>query len=350
MRDREPTIVDVALRAGVSKAVVSRVVNDKPGVAPETRRRILAAATDLGWTPRAHAKALSMRRTFAIGLVLQRDPRVLASDSFFPAFIAGAERALSRADYALILKVVPQETVLRQTYSALAAGRVDGVLLLDLLVDDERPALTRELRLPAVRVGVRTDDLPVPAVVLDDKPGIRAAVRHLHNLGHRRIAHVSGDLRMVHGRDRLHAWREEMAHLGLSDDLVETTDFSAAAARTATERLLDAPQPPTAIVYASDGMAVAGMSLANDRGLRLPVDLSVVGFDDTELAAHLHPALTTVRGDIPGWGEACVDTLLALVGTSAVPADRHLPPAELIVRSSTSPPQQRGGRPSLTVR
>ena len=173
-----PTITDVATAAGVSKGAVSFALNGRPGISEETRRRILATAEDLGWTPSARARALSNSRSHAVGLVVARAPEVLSVDAFFPAFIAGLETALSARGHALLLQVAEHDDLV--AYRRLAQeARVDGVLLTDLRVDDERPALLEELGLPCVLIGPELSYRSFAtqsAVWHDDAEGIRSVV------------------------------------------------------------------------------------------------------------------------------------------------------------------------------
>ena len=211
-----PTIDDVARAAGVSKSAVSFALNNRPGVGSETRDRILRAAHELGWTPSSKARALSVSKALAVGLVVARSPETLGSDPFFPAFIAGLETTLPGRGYSLLLHVVRDADLEEGLYRRLAAeGRVDGVFVTDLRVEDPRPALLAELGLPAVIVGPALTEPFWPAVGVDDAPGIGAAVQHLADLGHTRIAHVSGPVHMVHGRSRAEAWKDALAAAGL---------------------------------------------------------------------------------------------------------------------------------------
>ncbi len=333
------TIADVARAAGVSKGAVSFALNDRPGVSADTRRRIIDVAESLGWTPNPGARALSTRRAHAVGLVVARAPEVLRADAFFPAFIAGLEEVLSARDHALLLQVAQRDDV--ATYRRLAQERrVDGVLVTDLHVDDVRPALLAELDLPAVLIGPDLGTPPGPRQAVlgsDDAPGVHDAVRHLVELGHRDIAHVAGPLDLVHGRSRRLAWESALTDAGLPVGPLVESDFSAESGGRATASLLDLDRRPTAIVYANDLMAMAGLAVAHERGLDVPRDLSVTGFDDTELAAHLRPALTTVRTDVVAWGRAAATRLLQLVDgddTSPIPP---APEARLVVRDSTGP-------------
>jgi DNA-binding LacI/PurR family transcriptional regulator len=333
-----PTINDVASAAGVSKGAVSFALNDRPGLAPQTRERILAVAEELGWSPSPRARALSVSRALAVGLVVARAPEVLRADAFFPSFIAGLETVLSERGQALLLQVAERDDA--ATYRRLASeGRVDGVLVTDLQVDDPRPALLAELGLPAVIVGPGPDEgyaARQSSLNVDDAPGITAAVAHLVELGHTRIAHVSGPPSMVHGRSRRRAWSETLRDAGLPEGVCVEADFSAQSGAAATRTLLDLAEPPTAVVYASDLMAMAGLSVAVARGVGVPTALSVTGYDDTEIAAHLQPSLTTVSTDVVAWGRAAATRLLDLVdGREPTPVD--LPPARLVVRGSTGP-------------
>jgi len=337
-----PTIADVARQAGVSKSAVSFALNGRDGVSSSTRSRILEAASELGWRPSHRARSLSVSRAFAVGLVLAREPEVLGVDAFYPSFIAGVETVLAPAGFSLLLQVVSGARTEEAGYRKLAGeGRIDGVFLSDLRSADPRTALLAELGLAAVTLNRPDGTSPFPAVCMDDQQGIAAAVRHLAELGHRRIAHVSGPLEFLHGRSRRDAWAAALKDAGLRKGRLVVSDFTAAGGAKATARLLDLADPPTAIVYANDSMAIAGLSIAHNRGLRVPDDLSVTGFDGTELASHVHPALTTVTTNPFAWGQAAATTLLTVVergGPHGVP-DVELEPARLEVRASTAPPR-----------
>jgi DNA-binding LacI/PurR family transcriptional regulator len=331
-----PTIADVARVAGVSKGLVSFALNDRPGVSPETRQRILAAASELGWTPNLRARSLSVGRAFACGLVIGRSPDVIAADPFFPSFIAGLEDEFSVTGQALVLAVATPGRHEAETYRSLAADRrVDGVLVTDVRAGDERIRLLAELGLPAVTLGVPDVDSPFTSVSADDGAGIRLVVDHIASLGHRRVAHVAGPAGMLHAQRRNAAFRAAADAAGL-DTLVVETDFSAADGARATAALLDRADRPTAIVYSNDSMAIAGVGIAQQRGVRVPDDLSVTGFDDTEIGRYLHPALTTVATDARGWGRTAARALLAAI--AGAPAEHiDLDDPTLTVRASTGP-------------
>jgi DNA-binding LacI/PurR family transcriptional regulator len=333
---KRPTIADVARRAGVSKGAVSFALNGRPGLAQATVDKILAAADELGWRPSNRARSLSVSKAFALGLVVTRDPAVLSSDPFFPAFIAGVESVLVTRGQALVLQVAADGSEADGYRRLTQDGRVDGVFLSDLRHDDPRIDLLIELGLPAVTLNRPDKDSPFPAVMLDDRPGTSAVVQHLVELGHTRIAHVAGPSEFVHATARATVFAETLAAAGLEPVAVETGDFTAAGGIEATRRLLALPDPPTAIVYANDRMAIAGLGAAQAAGLIVPDDLSIAGFDDSELAEYVHPSLTTVRADPFRFGAAAARTLNRVVdGETGVP-DVELPPAELVVRRSTA--------------
>lgn len=336
-RPTRPTIADVAARAGVSKGLVSFALNNRPGIAPQTRERILAIAQEMGWQPSVRARSLSVDRSFALGLVITRDPEIVTGDPFYPSFIAGVERELAPAGQALVLSVVPDEQAELATYRKLTTdGRIDGVFLTDLRHDDARIGLAQELGLPAVTLGHPEGQSPFPAVSMGDTVGIEQAVDHLVELGHRRIAHVAGPSRMLHGSRRRDAFETAMRRNGLKPYQIIETDFKAADGAEATRRLLALKQRPTAIVYANDPMAVAGLGAAQRAGLAVPRDLSITGYDGFDIAEYVHPALSTVLTDAVSWGMVAARVLLRLISGDST-EDTNLPAARFVARESTGP-------------
>ncbi|MFB4421100.1 LacI family DNA-binding transcriptional regulator [Streptomyces sp. QL37] len=333
---RRPTIADVAHRAGVSRATVSFALNDRPGVAGETKARILAAAAELGWTPSRQARALSLGKAGAFGLVLAREPEQIGTDLFFPAFIAGVEAVIGRRGDGLMVHLTTPEDE-QGVYERLAAERqVDGVLLTDLRRDDPRPPLMRRLELPAVVVGQPEWGGGLPTVSLDDEPAYAAAIHRLAELGHRRIAHVEGPQELRHAHRRRLAWEETLRTLGLPEGPVLPGGFSADGGARATRELLALDEPPTAIVYGTDLAAMAGLSVAQELGIGVPDRLSVVGYDDTPLTRYTYPPLSSARADARGWGEAAARALDAVLAGGPA-AHVELPPARFIPRASIGP-------------
>ncbi len=187
-------------------------------------------------------------------------------------------------------------------------------------------------------VGRPTGPCPFPVVTVDDRQGVAGTVEHLLGLGHRRVAFVGGTEGYVHSLSRRTAWRQALEAAGVTPGPELMADFTGPGGAAATRALLELSDPPTAIVYANDVMAIAGMGVAIGLGLEVPGDLSVTGFDDVPLAAHVAPPLTTVRQDAQAWGRAAATVLLAAGEGRAAP-DVELPPATPVFRASTGPPR-----------
>lgn len=332
------TISDVAHAAGVSKGAVSYALNGQPGVSQDTRDRILKVAKELGWKPSLRAKGLSSAKAYALGLVVARDPSLLGTDPFFPAFIAGIETALAEHDYTLVLSVATAPGAEERCYRKLVEnGRVDGVILTDVRHNDSRIGLLNELKVPAVTLNRPDASSPFPAVSVDESAGIVAAVEHLVALGHTRIAHVGGGQEYIHGRSRRRAWADALAAAGLASDLFAAADFTAAGGVAATAELLRRTDRPTAIVYANDLMATAGQSYAQSLGLSVPGDLSITGYDNAEFTQYLNPPLTTLATDPMLWGRVAAQVLLNQLAGTHGGGDTALPAPKLVVRASTGP-------------
>jgi LacI family repressor for deo operon, udp, cdd, tsx, nupC, and nupG len=328
-----PTIGDVAAAAGVTKATVSHAYSGKRPISAATKERVFAAAEQLQWVPSSSARALATRRANAIGIVLARDPEILASDTFFPAFIAGVESVLARHEIALVMQVAASRTAEERAYRAIAQGRADGVIALDLHRRDWRVPFLQQLRVPAVLLGAYEGESPFSCVRTDDAVPVRDLLAHLRAAGHRRIAHVAGPLDYVHSAARARAYLDVIG----SDELLREGDFTARSGRDVTAELLALPDRPTAVVYANDMMAIAGYSYARAHGLRVPADLAVAGFDDDHLSGHLSPALTSVSTDPRGRGEVVAERLLAdLAG--GPPRSVTVDCNRLMLRESTAGP------------
>jgi DNA-binding LacI/PurR family transcriptional regulator len=330
------TIRDIAERAGVSKGAVSYALNGRPGVSDMTRERILAIARELGWYPNRAARALSAARADACGLVLARPARTIALEPFFMEFIAGVESELATRSVALTIQLVrdvdEEIAVYRRWWGE---HRVDGVLMVDLRVDDRRVDVLTRLGLPAVVVGGPLENGALPAVFHDEGSVVIEAVQYLAALGHTRIAQVTGVGAFVHTAQRSAAFARAMTDLGLHADVLET-DYSAESGARATRKLLSLPDPPTAIVYDSDLLAVTGLGVVQQMGFSVPDDVSIIGWDDSLISQVVHPPLTAITRDITAFGVAATRQLLAAIDGKR--EDVEIPRGELTIRGSTGRP------------
>lgn len=338
-----PTIGDVAAAAGVTKATVSHAYSGKRPISAATKARVFAAAEQLQWVPSSSARALATRRANAIGIVLARDPDILASDTFFPAFISGVEAVLARHEVALVMQVASNRTAEERAYRAMAHGRADGVIVLDLHRTEWRVPFLEQLRMPSVLLGAYDGETAFSRVRTDDAAPMRELLAHLRRMGHRRVAHVAGPLGYVHSHARALAYVEEAG----SRELLREGDFTAGSGRDLTAELLALPDRPTAIVYANDTMAIAGYSYARAHGLDVPADLAVAGFDDDHLSAHLSPALTSVSTDPHLRGEVAAERLLADIAGNP-PRTVDVDCTRVVLRESTAAPAPTHVRPLFT--
>ncbi|WP_189158333.1 LacI family DNA-binding transcriptional regulator, partial [Lentzea pudingi] len=325
---KRPTIKDIAAEAGVSKGAVSLALNGRSGVSESTRSRVLAVASSLGYRPSVTARALSSASADAVGLVLVRPPRALGDEAFFFQLIAGMQSEISCA---LLLQVVSsreEEIALYQRWWA--EHRVDGVFLVDLLVSDPRVSLMSSLGLPAVVVGGAGHHGALASVWADDYAAMTSVVEYLKGLGHRRIARVAGLASLLHTVRRDAAFASSAVD-GV-DGVVVAGDYTAESGAAATRELLGRGEPPTAIVYDNDVMAVAGAEVAASLGVAVPSELSIVAWDDSVLCQH--GRLTALSRDTFAFGARAARALVAVVG-GALPTDVEDVLPELVVRGST---------------
>jgi len=335
---QRPTIADIAQRAGVSKGAVSYALNGQPGVSEATRKRIVAIAREIGFSPSNAARALSGASAKAVGLTLCRPARILSIEPFFMGLISGFEAELAARSYALTLQVVatPEHEV--EVYRRWwGERRVDGVFVSDLRDGDVRIPVLQELRLPAVVIGGPGDTGSITQIWSDDAGAVTEAVRYLVALGHRRIARVSGLPGLLHTQTRTRAFNAICASVGL-EAVTVPSDYTGEEGGRATRRLLINSDRPTAIIYDNDVMAVAGLAVAQEMGLNVPADLSIVAWDDSPLCSLVHPPLTALSRDIAEYGAHAARQLLAAIAGNPVD-NAEAGTAHLTPRGSTAPPR-----------
>jgi DNA-binding LacI/PurR family transcriptional regulator len=335
---KRPTIADIARRAGVTKAAVSFALNGQPGVSAATRERILAIAEEIGFQPNSAARALSDGRAGAFGLVIDRPANLLGIEPWFMQFIAGIQAELSGGHTALLFSTAEDQAAEIAMYrSWWAQRRVDGVFLVDLQISDQRVLALEELRMPAVVIGTPLGAGSLTAVWEDDAAATAAAVEYLAGIGHRRIARVTGITRFWHTKIRTDAFAAAAKAAGIESVCVEA-DYTRERGAEATRTLLRATRPPTAIVYDNDVMAISGLSEAQRLGVDVPAELSIVAWDDSPLCELVHPPLTALSRDIPGYGAHAARTLAQVVSGEVVSHFQEEPPVLTLRGSTASPP------------
>ncbi|TDC65327.1 LacI family transcriptional regulator [Micromonospora sp. KC207] len=333
-RRTRPTLKDLANRLGISESAASFALNGRPGVSEQTRKRVLALAEELQWSPHHAARTLSGITSMTVGFVLTRDVQQFGMETFYLRLLTGAQSVLSERGYGLLFQMthsVDEELAVLRRWSE--ERRVEGVIISDLRRGDPRPAYLRDLGLPAVLAGGPDPRKLIPSVTVDDGAAIRLLVEHLRNAGHRRLAYVSGPAYLLHVHRRITAFRRAADGI-MAEPGVIGTDYSDEQGRAATQRLLRAANPPDAVVFDNEVLAVSGVRTLNGAGLSVPADISVVSCEDSAICMALQPALTAVQRDPTVFGEAVARKLLRLVHNESEPVVEAQQPT-IAIREST---------------
>jgi LacI family transcriptional regulator len=323
----EATIRDVARRAQVSVATVSRALNRLENVSEETRNRVADAVRELGYVPHAGARSLSLSRTNAIGVVLPD-----LHGEFFSEIVRGMDREASRRGYLLLLSNLHGRK--QQAANALLAmrGRVDGMLVMAPQLSEAELAEALPRRLPALLINTRTQEGGRPSIHLDNAAGARAVVEHFAALGRKRLVHIAGPDGNIDAQQRADAFSATCVANKVECEIVEG-DFSEESGTAAIDTLLKRGKPFDAVFAGNDNMAIGALQGLRSAGVSVPEQVAVAGFDDIPLARHL--GITTVRVRIADLGERALDRLIGLIGGSDEGGDElHAP--ELVVRSTTA--------------
>jgi len=330
----KPTIDDIARRAGTSKATVSRVLNGKPDVDPETRRRIAAIVRELRYVPSPAATGLAHGRPNLIGMLVPS-----LAWAWVLEVIRGVAERLEATPHELVMFTTSSEERNEVIFErTLASGLTAGLVA---IVPPGALAHISEMHgrgFPVALIDDRADHPDLPSVVAANFQGAYMATAHLVELGHRRIGFVNGPTEYGCNQERRRGYESALGAAGLRSDpsLVREGDFARPGGRRATEELLALPEPPTAIFAANDLMAFGAGEAAAAAGLRIPDQISIVGFDDIPEARFSRPALTTIRQPLYQMGARAVDLLLAQVEGHELSETRIELPTELIARETTS--------------
>jgi LacI family transcriptional regulator len=342
-----PRLRDVAELAGVHPATASRALNPATRglVNDETANRVAKAAAKLGYTPNPIARSLKTSRSGSIGVVIPD-----LTNPLFPPIVRGIDDALAAGGYnALLVNTDNDSEREAAQVASLRARQVEGLIIGTARLDDPLLRRLADEGCPMVLINRRVDSPSLPSVTGDDASGVHLALRHLAALGHRRVAHLAGPQWTSTGQERLRAYRQGVAELGLVDDpdlVVVCGGWTETSGATGLAELLDRGTGCTAVLAGNDLLALGCYDVVRERDIACPDELSIVGFNDMPIVDKLRPSLTTVH--IPHYqvGTEAGRLLLERLADPGAPVKSVLLPVQLVVRDSTAapPPRSRGGR------
>ncbi|MCP4537409.1 MAG: LacI family transcriptional regulator [Chloroflexi bacterium] len=338
MPKSRPTQRQIAEEAGVSRTTVSLVLNDVAGVriSPETRQRILKVARRLNYYPDAAARTLVSGRTRTIGFVLCQSHDCIFADIFLPEVLRSVGEAVQENGFRALIHSVGDVTSPEAYIGLVREKHIDGIILSGPRYDDQELLRLKAENFPVVLLG-QLPDSNLPFVDVDNVGAAKQAVEHLIELGHKQIGMITNaPLEYTAARDRLVGYRQAMeeAELCLDKVPVRYGNFHEESGRVAMEQLLDLPEPPTAVFVASDLVAFGALVLIKERGLQVPLDVAMVGFDDVQLANYVDPPLTTMRLPAYELGYRAATLLMQIIGGEPVEEREILLQTELVVRQS----------------
>lgn len=353
MADRKLTIRDIARLSGVSRSTVSLVLNNDNRISEDTKKRVQAVIRRSGYEPNAMARGLARRRAGMVAVVVPRTSSHVFSDYYFSEAISGIGDVLAARGYRMLIEMATDQFVREETYHKLfREGQIDGMLLIGTLTTDE---FVREIGALFNVVLVNSTFEELPSVYADNYQGAREMMSYLVGLGHRRLGFIGGlDITTV-GFDRNRAYRDGIvaAGLGVDDRLLAWGNFSEESGYTAARELLGRQPRPTAVFAANDMMAIGCLRAAEELGLRVPGDLTVVGADDVSLASYVRPRLTTLRQPMYDIGRLATESLLYQAEMAARRQGRGplaSRPAPGPAHPASDPPRQQLMTTSLVIR
>lgn len=337
------TITDIARMAGVSKKTVSRVINHSGLVKPETRDRILKIVAEHDYRPDPQARALALRRSNLIAFISnQPNPQYIVSMQ------SGILSAVTGTPYQIVIRPCDRSspTLYDEIEELVTHQKLFGVILTPSISEDDKlVGLLRQLKCPYVRIAAVSLDSPENMIETHDYVGAAEAARHIANLGHTRIAHIKGPDTFLSAKERLRGFRVGLAEFGLdvAEKYLLTGGYTFDSGVECGRQLIEMDAPPTAVFCGNDEMALGVFKAARDAGIRIPEDLSVIGYDDSPIAERIWPTLTSVRLPIKHMGRIAAQLLVSnhdRVSMEPPSAVSVMP--SLAVRSSTAPPADSG--------
>jgi LacI family transcriptional regulator len=336
---KRPTIHDVAARTSLSISTVSLVINNKPNVSEETRKRVLDAIKELQYHPQRSARGLASRASGNLGFILTKD-HFSQAEPFYTKIFLGTEFEARDHHFYILLTTVGNEFRMDRTVPRFLLERnVDGVIIAGK-VDEKLVGYIKKLGIPVVLVDYTLKRTRCSSVLIDNRLGAREAVLHLIRAGHRDIGFVGGDIEHPSIKERYETYKETMLDQGLTPNaksvVVDEEDTRMHNGYDGFGKLFNRGARPTAIFAANDAMAVGCMRYAKGVGLKIPEDLAVVGFDDIEMSSNVEPPLSTIRVFKEELGKVAVQTLVNMVKSKSDNVLTVHVPVELVVRSSST--------------
>ncbi|WP_326553873.1 LacI family DNA-binding transcriptional regulator [Micromonospora sp. NBC_01813] len=329
---RQPTLDEVAERAGVSRSAASRAINKAPHVSRATRDAVERAIKEMGYLPNRTARALATQQTGIVALAVSHDDPELFADPFFAQVIVGVSAALEETDLHLLLCLASSGRGRSRLTNLLHMRGVDGIMLMALHGDDPLTHIVRQAGLPAVYGGRPLNFEPQWYVDSDNLGGARRATEHLIDVGRTRIVTITGPMSTDVGRARHRGYREAMIMAGLTPYATAEGDFTETGGAAAMRSLLDSHPDLDAVFAASDNTAAGALRVLIDTGRSVPADVAVVGFDDLDIAERTDPPLTTVHQSVQALGKEMTRMLVELIAGHEPPS--IILPTRLVLRDS----------------
>lgn len=331
------SLSDVARMAGVSVSTASLALRTEKRVSMETRARVLEAARVLRYVPNELGRSMRYGRTNTVGIVIQQTTEHIFSHPYFTEIIGGITEAAAAADYTVLLSVSSEEESEDAYLRVLNSRRADGAILLAVPLRDCNARHLAESGLPVVFLGEWSHQPPVHSINIDDRAAAMGIVAHLIDQGYRHIAHLTGKSGHASSLQREEGYRAALTAAGRAPDpaLIAHGDFSIKSGRAAMLSLLDQAICPDAIFAASDEMAIGALQVLNERGLHVPEQVAIAGFDDIPMATLTNPPLTTVHHPMRKMGRAAARLLFEQIDQRSAEPAPNVFPTHLVVRAST---------------
>lgn len=333
------TIKDVAKTAEVSVATVSKVLNNYSDISEKTRKKVLRVVDELKYQPNANARSLTTRHTWTIGVFFTDHLNSGLRHPFFRDVIHSFKESIGSHGFDLLFFANTKWGYSFSYRERCMNRNVDGVIMMGMPSTDEYLTELIESEIPTMFVDSRNSGKKAGFVISDNESGAEKAVEYLINLGHRRIGTIIGQEISWATHERLKSYKKTLKKHGIpfDENLIRVGDFDLELGATAFRELMELKEPPTAVFCQSDVMALGALEMAKSLGIRIPEDVSIVGFDDIEIASHVTPTLTTIRQDKFAMGQFAAEALVNMILEERIFATEYVVDTELVIRDSCAP-------------